>query len=334
MEQFLGFDDTSETRIVLGCSAVAFWDVMALVLEQRLNETIPWPETHPQGEPTTRFQCFQLGDVVEVQDQYLALSVHIGCERLLNPRLDFRDWYAHAARRAHHDRALETGSLDESTSDDLGGDLEHRAALRRGGRACSAGWLAEDRRHERIGQAPVLAMDVERGLRLDPRALGRIGDRAAGRNLLHEIAGLGGERLVGLVGAPLRLDLRPRLLEAAVVGGIDAGDGEKLRSISDEGHVPELVLGELSICEPGVPLLPLDPFRLKRPSSIPNADANVRLRIFFTCLRSSLEQGVPDGLLSVPGREALPMDRIRLDILENDSMLEPEPLRISVEAET
>ncbi|PIL30265.1 hypothetical protein GSI_07443 [Ganoderma sinense ZZ0214-1] len=98
-------------------------DVTARVLEQRLNEALPWPEYLRCKPAERRFQCFQLGDLVEIQDHYLALSVHIGCDLLRNPRLDFRDWYAHAARRAHHDRVAETAS-EVVASDDFGCDLD------------------------------------------------------------------------------------------------------------------------------------------------------------------------------------------------------------------
>nr|VWP01829.1 Uncharacterized protein [Ganoderma boninense] len=118
-------------------------DVMALVLERCLNEMIPWPKTHLRGESTMRFQCFQLRDVVEVQDHYLAVNVHIDCEKLRNPHLDFRDWYAHAALRAHHDRLLEMSSPSGEATDDFGSDLDSLFEEITYGQSLNEQWYAQ-----------------------------------------------------------------------------------------------------------------------------------------------------------------------------------------------
>ena len=99
-------------------------DAMAVVLERRLNEALPYPNCELQNPMEQRFQCFQLRDLVEIQDNYLALSVHIECEQLRNPRFDFCNWYAHAARCTHHDRMDKMSSSKGSECDDLASELE------------------------------------------------------------------------------------------------------------------------------------------------------------------------------------------------------------------
>ncbi|PIL26323.1 hypothetical protein GSI_12079 [Ganoderma sinense ZZ0214-1] len=91
---------------------------MALVLEERLNEAIAYPSGFSGDRSTARFHCFQLGDMVEILDHYLAMSINVSCELLQNPRLDFRDWYAHAALRHQAEFASPEFELD-----DLEGEL-------------------------------------------------------------------------------------------------------------------------------------------------------------------------------------------------------------------
>ena len=105
-----------------------------------------------------------------------------------------------------------------------------------------------------------------------------------------------------------------------------AGEGDKVRSSREEGQVPELVEGELSICETGVPLLPLESALLRMPSSIPNAEAKVLLRIFLTCAWPCPSLGEP---LGVPGlaTDVLLRERTRLEMLASDSVLDVDRFR-------
>ena len=72
-------------------------DAMAVVLKRRLNEALPHPDGELRDPIELHFQCFQLGSCIEVQDNYLALSVG---------------------------RVAETSSLEESDSDDCASELE------------------------------------------------------------------------------------------------------------------------------------------------------------------------------------------------------------------
>ncbi len=83
--------------------------------------------------------------------------------------------------------------------------------------------------------------------------------------------------------------------------------------------------------DPGVPLLPFEPALLRRFSSIPNADANVRLRIFFTCACPPLALGDPMGVLMLPADARL-SDRMRLVILDSDNVLDDDPFRTRSDA--
>ena len=69
-------------------------------------------------------------------------------------------------------------------------------------------------------------MNVGRRLHLSARAFRDVGDASAGPDLLDEIVGLAGERLVDLIGAPLLLDLGLRLFEGEFVRRVDLGDLE------------------------------------------------------------------------------------------------------------
>ncbi|EJF59636.1 hypothetical protein DICSQDRAFT_64631, partial [Dichomitus squalens LYAD-421 SS1] len=97
----------------------AMGDAMALILEQELNETLPYPSGHSGDVLRSRFRCFQLDSVVEILDNYLAVSVSISCEKLRNVRLDFRDWYAHEVRRIFADEKGTTFCFE-----DLEGELQ------------------------------------------------------------------------------------------------------------------------------------------------------------------------------------------------------------------
>ncbi|KAI1786253.1 hypothetical protein LXA43DRAFT_898332, partial [Ganoderma leucocontextum] len=94
-------------------------DAMALVLEQHLNETLPYPVGFEDDTSHPRFRCFQLGDMVEILDHYLAISTNVSCEILRNTRLDFRDWYAHAVLRRQAEFDLSGFEFD-----DLEGELD------------------------------------------------------------------------------------------------------------------------------------------------------------------------------------------------------------------
>ncbi len=86
---------------VLDGTSEPLGDAMALVLEQQLNETMPYPAGSGGDVLCPRFRCFQLGEMVEILDNYLAASTNVSCDILQNPCLDFRDWYAHAMLHAH-----------------------------------------------------------------------------------------------------------------------------------------------------------------------------------------------------------------------------------------
>ena len=60
-------------------------DAMAMVLERCLNEALPYPNCKLWNPMEQCFQCFQLRDLMEIQDNYLALSIHIKCKQLRNP---------------------------------------------------------------------------------------------------------------------------------------------------------------------------------------------------------------------------------------------------------
>ncbi|RPD70279.1 hypothetical protein L226DRAFT_444096, partial [Lentinus tigrinus ALCF2SS1-7] len=98
---------------------------VAIVLEERLNATLPYPDDRVFKEDSPpRFRCFQYGGTIEVLDDYLALSVSIDSARLENNTyFDFRNWYARAARRAHEDRQphWRHGFELEDLWDELGG---------------------------------------------------------------------------------------------------------------------------------------------------------------------------------------------------------------------
>ncbi|RPD82679.1 hypothetical protein L226DRAFT_541825 [Lentinus tigrinus ALCF2SS1-7] len=113
-------------------------DVLAEVLEERLNDALPHPAGQAVGGETSRFRCFQYCDVVEVLDDYLALSVSIPSGRLeSNTYFDFRDWYAHAARRAHlermplQDRAFELADLNGELADLFAEDEINAVSMKR-----------------------------------------------------------------------------------------------------------------------------------------------------------------------------------------------------------
>ena len=118
-------------------------DAMAITLGQRLNEALPWPDCHRGDKTVRRFRCFQLVDTVEIQDNYLALSVHMPCTLLLNPHLDFRDWYAHAAPRAHLDRASEATPSDGSEIDNLDWELVSLFEEQEIGQLLNEQWYAQ-----------------------------------------------------------------------------------------------------------------------------------------------------------------------------------------------
>ena len=118
-------------------------DAMAITLGQRLVEALPWPDCHCGDETVQRFRCFQLVDTVEIQDNYLALSVHMPCTLLLNPHLDFRDWYAHAAPRAHLDRASEATPSDGSEIDNLDWELVSLFEEQEIGQLLNEQWYAQ-----------------------------------------------------------------------------------------------------------------------------------------------------------------------------------------------
>ncbi|TFK79804.1 hypothetical protein K466DRAFT_504966, partial [Polyporus arcularius HHB13444] len=81
-------------------------DAVAAVLEDRLNEALPYPDGRTSDADTPRrFRCFLYGNEVEILDDYLAISISLRCSVLENGTyFDFRDWYAHAAQRAHRER--------------------------------------------------------------------------------------------------------------------------------------------------------------------------------------------------------------------------------------
>ncbi|KAI0794515.1 hypothetical protein C8Q74DRAFT_1194175, partial [Fomes fomentarius] len=106
---------------VLDGSSELLGDVLAEVLEQRLNESIPYPDRDKCDNLPSRFRCFQLSNVVEIQDNYLSIVVSMDCTLLEgNPYFDFRDWYVNAARRMHAERlpALQESNAEiDSLSD-------------------------------------------------------------------------------------------------------------------------------------------------------------------------------------------------------------------------
>ncbi|RPD57528.1 hypothetical protein L226DRAFT_445699, partial [Lentinus tigrinus ALCF2SS1-7] len=108
-------------EVLEGASAL-MGDASAEVLEEHLNDALPYPDDWTgSGEPP-RFRCFQYCDVVEILDNYLSLSVSIPGVRLeRNTYFDFRDWYAHAVRRAHQEQ-LSLGRQDFAI-DDIDGEL-------------------------------------------------------------------------------------------------------------------------------------------------------------------------------------------------------------------
>lgn len=81
--------------------------------------------------------------MVEIQDNYLALSINMPCMLLQNPRLDFRDWYAHAAHRVHLDQLLEASSSDGSEIDDLDWDLDSLFDEQEYGQLLNEQWHAQ-----------------------------------------------------------------------------------------------------------------------------------------------------------------------------------------------
>ncbi len=79
---------------VLDGSSELLGDVLAEVLEQRLNESISYPNSDNCNNLPSRFWCFQLSNVVEIQDNYLSIAISMDCALLEgNPYFDFRDWY-------------------------------------------------------------------------------------------------------------------------------------------------------------------------------------------------------------------------------------------------
>ncbi|TFK79827.1 hypothetical protein K466DRAFT_467784, partial [Polyporus arcularius HHB13444] len=94
-----------DPEVLEGESAV-LGDVLAVVLEDRLNEALPYPDGRASsGNAARRFRCFQYDTLIDILDDYLALSISIESNKLVGRTyFDFCNWYAHAARRAHEER--------------------------------------------------------------------------------------------------------------------------------------------------------------------------------------------------------------------------------------